>query len=200
MVRNTEGKRKRGRERERWRKQRERDALLLSALLPQRLGYRSLWCSANFKFHYREPPSFLSLPPPLLPISALALKQAFLPPPIAEVKKLKALQKRLFVWVNYSLGCVYAPNVCLSVCLNMQVCESRAGSGEESGFGGACHIFDCLRSPPPTLSCHSTKHTPTSDRDHWPFWVRRTLTHHNLACADGQSRASTSSMEMPFSS
>lgn len=48
----------------------EREALLLSALLPQRLGYRSLWCSANFKFHYREPPSPqcspLAFPPSLL--------------------------------------------------------------------------------------------------------------------------------------
>lgn len=64
---------------------RESDALLLSALLPQQLGYRSLWCSANFKFHYREPPSPplpsppLPHPPPPPSLSALALKQAFLP-------------------------------------------------------------------------------------------------------------------------
>lgn len=127
-----------GEERERWGRQRERDALLLSALLPQRLGYRSLWCSANFKFHYREPPSLLPFPFPLLSSPSLLLrlnKLSFLPPN-AEVKKLKALQKRLFVWVNYSLGCscMCQMYVCKCVCLyeHARLCESWAGSGVES--------------------------------------------------------------------
>lgn len=75
------------------------------------------------------------------------------------------------------------PNVCLRVCLcecvsniHARVCESRAGSGVESGFCDACLIFDCLRSPPPTPSCHSTEQTPTSsDRECWPFRIRHAL-------------------------
>lgn len=82
-------------------------------------------------------------PPPPPSLSALALKQAFLPhspkppctpPPLnAEVKKLKALQKRLFVWVNYSLGCACMCQmyVCVRLYVHASVGESCAGSGVE---------------------------------------------------------------------
>lgn len=80
-------------------------------------------------------------------------------------------------------------SLCVCLYVHARVCESWAGSGVESGFCDACLIFDCLRSPPPTLSCHSTEHTPTSsDREHWPFRIRHTLAY-NLARTDGRTQS-----------
>lgn len=98
---------------------------------------------------------------------------------------------------------------CVSVCvsnIHARVCESRAGSGVESGFCDACLIFDCLRSPPPTRSCHSTEQTPTSsDREHRPFrirlalWCKQPRTHARMA-AHRASTSFPSFTETPFSS
>lgn len=86
------------------------------------------------------PPSSSTNPPSLF---TLVLKQAFLPhsltpphpnlPLNAEVKELKALQRRLLIWVNYSLGCacMCQMHVCVRVCTSM---THGPGSGLESGF------------------------------------------------------------------
>lgn len=102
-------------------------------------------------------------PPPPPSLSALALKQAFLPhspkppctpPPLnAEVKKLKALQKRLFVWVNYSLGCACMCQmyVCVRLYVHASVGESCAGSGVEQGFCDALSLVVLDRLHPLSL-------------------------------------------------
>lgn len=65
-----------------------------------------------------------------------------------------------------------------------------------------CLISGCLRSPPPTLSCHSSwtciHFSWCSPRQHWAFRIKYTLTY-NLTSAHTHT-ASSSSVEMLFSS
>lgn len=102
--------------------------------------------------HPLPPPSLLSR---LNKLFCLTLPSLHAPPPSlnAEVKKLKALQKRLFVWVNYSLGCACMCQmyVCVRLYVHASVGESCAGSGVEQGFCDALSLVVLDRLHPLSL-------------------------------------------------
>lgn len=72
--------------------------------------------------------------------------------------------------------------------------DSWAGSGVESGFCDGCLISGCLRSPPPTLSCHSNAHAllPIERR---PFRMKHALTCSIVETQHRRSKATISGQE-----